>query len=77
MEEKSKFLHGTLEVTIFRATTSKPSVPFKCISAGGRSAYVTIKVDNKKVAKRPTRGTEFGTKPFRSSVLILQIQQSQ
>lgn len=29
MEEKSKFLHGTLEVTIFRATTYKPSVPFK------------------------------------------------
>ncbi|XP_011072502.1 LOW QUALITY PROTEIN: phospholipase D alpha 4 [Sesamum indicum] len=51
MEEKSKFLHGTLEVTIFRATTYKPSVPFKCISAGGRSAYVTIKVDNKKEAK--------------------------
>lgn len=29
MEEKGKFLHGTLEVTIFRATMRKVSVPFK------------------------------------------------
>ncbi|KAL6585128.1 Phospholipase D alpha 4 [Orobanche minor] len=52
MAGEGKFLHGTLEVTIFRATTDKPSVPFRrCISASGKSAYVTIKIDNKKVAK--------------------------
>ncbi|KAL8466136.1 hypothetical protein ACS0TY_035301 [Phlomoides rotata] len=51
MEGKGKFLHGTLEVTIFRATMHKASVPFKCISARRRSTYVTIKIDNKKVAK--------------------------
>lgn len=31
MEENGKFLHGTLEVTIFRATMYKSSVPFKVI----------------------------------------------
>ncbi|XP_047959484.1 phospholipase D alpha 4-like isoform X2 [Salvia hispanica] len=51
MNENGKFLHGTLEVTIFRATMSKASVPFKCISLGRRSSYVTIKIDNKKMAK--------------------------
>ncbi|KAK4479576.1 hypothetical protein RD792_015094 [Penstemon davidsonii] len=52
MEEKgNKFFHGTLEVTIFRATIRKQSAPFKCISAYGRPAYVTVKIDNKKVAK--------------------------
>ncbi|PIN16385.1 Phospholipase D1 [Handroanthus impetiginosus] len=51
MEEKGKFLHGTLEVTIFRATMYKPPAPFKCISTTGKSAYVTIKIDNKRVAK--------------------------
>nr|GMC70887.1 phospholipase D alpha 4 [Ipomoea batatas] len=48
---KQKFLHGMLEVSIFRATMSKRSVPFKCISVSGKSAYVTIKLGNKKVAK--------------------------
>ncbi|XP_057771947.1 phospholipase D alpha 4 [Salvia miltiorrhiza] len=51
MEENGRFLHGTLEVTIFRATMYKSSVPFKCISLGRRSSYVTIKIDNKKMAK--------------------------
>ncbi|EYU21384.1 hypothetical protein ABFS82_09G116700 [Erythranthe guttata] len=52
MAEKGKFLHGTLEITIFRATIYKTSVPFKCISANGRRpTYVTIKLDNKTVAK--------------------------
>ncbi|KAL2493228.1 Phospholipase D epsilon [Abeliophyllum distichum] len=53
MEEKKHklFLHGTLDATIFHATMYKPSVALRCISAIGKSAYVTIKIDNKKVAK--------------------------
>ncbi|KAL3632948.1 Phospholipase D alpha 4 [Castilleja foliolosa] len=51
MAENGKLLHGTLEVTIFRATTNKPSVPISCISSRRKSAYVNIKIDNKKVAK--------------------------
>ncbi|KAK4736143.1 hypothetical protein R3W88_010404 [Solanum pinnatisectum] len=51
MEGKHKFFHGTLEVSIFRATSRKPSLPFKCISSNGKPAFVTIKIDNKTVAK--------------------------
>lgn len=51
MEGKPKFLHGTLEVTIFDATPYAPSFPFNCIYANGNSTYVTVKIDNKKVAK--------------------------
>ncbi|XP_024028177.1 phospholipase D alpha 4 [Morus notabilis] len=46
-----KFLHGTLEATIFHASPYTPSFPFNCILANGKPAYVTIKIDNKKVAK--------------------------
>ncbi|XP_075494141.1 phospholipase D alpha 4 [Primulina tabacum] len=51
MEHKHAFFHGTLEVTIFRATVNKPSLPFKCISASGKPTYVSIKVDNQTMAK--------------------------
>ncbi|KAL5822554.1 hypothetical protein ACOSQ4_020454 [Xanthoceras sorbifolium] len=51
MEGKVKFLHGTLEATIFDATPYSPSFPFNCIIANGKPTYVTIKLDNKKVAK--------------------------
>ncbi|KAK4837433.1 hypothetical protein QYF36_005402 [Acer negundo] len=51
MEGKVKFLHGTLEATIFDATPYSPSFPFNCILANGKPTYVTIKIDNKKVAK--------------------------
>ncbi|KAJ0006758.1 hypothetical protein Pint_28854 [Pistacia integerrima] len=51
MEGKLKFLHGTLEATIFDATPYTPSFPFNCIVANGKPSYVTIKIDNKKVVK--------------------------
>ncbi|KAM1359554.1 phospholipase D alpha 4-like [Malus sylvestris] len=48
-----KFLHGTIEATIFHATpySPPPIFPFNCIFANGKPAYVTIKIDNNKVAK--------------------------
>ncbi|KAJ4835857.1 Phospholipase D alpha 4 [Turnera subulata] len=51
MEGKQKFLHGTLEVTIFDATPYKPSFPFNCMFTTGNPTYVTIKIDKKKMAK--------------------------
>ncbi|XP_044487608.1 phospholipase D alpha 4 [Mangifera indica] len=51
MEAKLKFLHGTLEIVVFYATPYTPSFPFNCIAANGKPSYVTIKLDNKKVAK--------------------------
>ncbi|KAG4211673.1 hypothetical protein ERO13_A02G115700v2 [Gossypium hirsutum] len=51
MESKQKFLHGTLEASIFDATPYTPSFPFNCMIANGKPTYVTIKLDNKKVAK--------------------------
>ncbi|KAJ8774134.1 hypothetical protein K2173_009565 [Erythroxylum novogranatense] len=51
MEVSPKFLHGTLEVTIFHATPYTPAFPFNCVFGGGKPAYVTIKIDKKKVAK--------------------------
>ncbi|XP_004297606.1 PREDICTED: phospholipase D epsilon [Fragaria vesca subsp. vesca] len=53
MEGKvQSFLHGTLEATIFHATPYiPPPFPFNCIFGNGKPAYVTIKIDNKKVAK--------------------------
>ncbi|KAL5579510.1 hypothetical protein UlMin_011952 [Ulmus minor] len=50
MEGKQKFLHGTLEATIFHATSYTPTFPFNCIFANGKPAYVTIKIHNMKVA---------------------------
>ncbi|KAK1362829.1 Phospholipase D [Heracleum sosnowskyi] len=49
MESYHKFLHGTLEATIFHATPYIPSFPFNCISTG-KPAYVTIKINKQKVA---------------------------
>ncbi|KAL6285499.1 hypothetical protein ACE6H2_009889 [Prunus campanulata] len=46
------FLHGTLEATIFHATPyTPPPFPFNCIFGTGKPVYVTIKIDNKKVAR--------------------------
>ncbi|XAR67639.1 Phospholipase D [Bertholletia excelsa] len=50
MEERCRFLHGTLEATIFHATPYKPPFPINCMCANGKPTYVTIKIDNKKVA---------------------------
>ncbi|XP_021716431.1 phospholipase D alpha 4-like [Chenopodium quinoa] len=49
--EGKKFLHGTLEVTIFHATPFAPSFPFSCLLGSGRPAYATIKIGQHKMAK--------------------------
>ncbi|RHN39261.1 putative phospholipase D [Medicago truncatula] len=51
MEETPTLLHGTIEATIFNASPYTSFFPFNCICSNGEPAYVTIKVDNKKVAK--------------------------
>ncbi|EEF34982.1 phospholipase D alpha 4 [Ricinus communis] len=51
MEEIQKFLHGTVEVTIFDATPYISTFPFNCLFLNGKPTYVTIKIGNKKVAK--------------------------
>ncbi|KAJ9179313.1 hypothetical protein P3X46_011120 [Hevea brasiliensis] len=51
MEANQKFLHGTLEVTIFDATPYTPPFPFNCLYVNGKPTYVTIKIDQRKVAK--------------------------
>ncbi|XVF26939.1 hypothetical protein REPUB_Repub14bG0063500 [Reevesia pubescens] len=51
MEGKQKLLHGALEATIFDATPYTPPFPFNCMLANGKPTYVTIKLENKKVAK--------------------------
>ncbi|KAL4589235.1 hypothetical protein LXL04_002141 [Taraxacum kok-saghyz] len=50
MEGKPKFLHGTLEATIFHATPYSPPFLLNCINPTGKPAYVTIKINHKKVA---------------------------
>ncbi|XP_022997750.1 phospholipase D alpha 4 [Cucurbita maxima] len=45
------FFHGTLEVTVFHATTYTPSSPLDCIFSGGKQSYVTIKINNIEVAR--------------------------
>ncbi|KAK9734522.1 hypothetical protein RND81_04G145300 [Saponaria officinalis] len=47
----NKFIHGTLEATVFHATPFAPSLSFSCLSAGARAAYVTIKIGNHKMAR--------------------------
>ncbi|GMP35068.1 hypothetical protein CsSME_00007676 [Camellia sinensis var. sinensis] len=49
-QQQQRFLHGTLEVSIFHATPYTPPFPLNCIIANGKLTYVTIKIDNKKVA---------------------------
>ncbi|CAH9066821.1 unnamed protein product [Cuscuta epithymum] len=51
MEGKHKFLHGTLEVSIFRATIINPTFPFMCMPLKRKPTYVTINMGNKNVAK--------------------------
>ncbi|XP_042488659.1 phospholipase D alpha 4 [Macadamia integrifolia] len=48
---QKKFLHGTLEVTIFHATPYTPSFLADCLFFREKPTYVTIKIDNKKVAE--------------------------
>ncbi|XP_010262168.1 PREDICTED: phospholipase D alpha 4 [Nelumbo nucifera] len=49
-KKSCRFLHGTLEATIFHATPYKPSL-LDCILGGEKQSYVTIEIDNKKVAE--------------------------
>ncbi|CAL5195615.1 unnamed protein product [Lathyrus oleraceus] len=51
MEEMPTLLHGTIEATIFKASPYTPFPLFNCICTNGKPAYVTIKIDNAKVAK--------------------------
>ncbi|XWS12056.1 hypothetical protein CRYUN_Cryun37aG0057900 [Craigia yunnanensis] len=51
MEGKQSFFHGTLEATIFDATPYTPPFPFNCMLANGKPTFVTINLENKKVAK--------------------------
>ncbi|XP_010501124.1 PREDICTED: phospholipase D alpha 4-like [Camelina sativa] len=51
IKEQKDFFHGTLEITIFDATPFSPPYPFNCICTKPKSAYVTIKINKKKVAK--------------------------
>ncbi|XP_030477028.1 phospholipase D alpha 4 [Syzygium oleosum] len=51
MEGKNRLLHGTLEATIFHATTYTPLFPLSCILAYGKPVYVTIQINNETVAK--------------------------
>ncbi|CAK9165288.1 unnamed protein product [Ilex paraguariensis] len=64
MENKHKFLHGTLEATIFHATPYTPSFPSNCIFANGKAAYVTIAIDNQKVAKTSYEGDRVWNQTF-------------
>ncbi|RYR40472.1 hypothetical protein Ahy_A09g046228 [Arachis hypogaea] len=53
-DEMPKILHGTIEATIFNASSppSSSSFPFKCLCLKAeKPAYVTIKIDKNKVAK--------------------------
>nr|GEV69582.1 phospholipase D alpha 4 [Tanacetum cinerariifolium] len=50
MEGKPKFLHGTLEATIFHATPYSPPFLLNCINPTGKPAYVTFKINDKKIA---------------------------
>ncbi|KAK1416878.1 hypothetical protein QVD17_25997 [Tagetes erecta] len=50
MERNPMFLHGTLEATIFHATPYSPPFLLNCINPTGAPAYVTIKIDHKKMA---------------------------
>ncbi|XP_010542434.1 PREDICTED: phospholipase D alpha 4 isoform X2 [Tarenaya hassleriana] len=50
-EDQKKFLHGTLEFTIFDATPYSPPFPLSCIITRPKPAYVTIKLNKKRVAK--------------------------
>ncbi|OVA08453.1 Phospholipase D/Transphosphatidylase [Macleaya cordata] len=52
MEAKqNKFFHGTLEATIFHATPYRPTFPFNCACVSEKATYVTIKINQKKVAE--------------------------
>ncbi|XP_030526387.1 phospholipase D alpha 4 [Rhodamnia argentea] len=51
MGGQNRLLHGTLEATIFHATTYTPLFPISCILAYGRPVHVTIKINDEIVAK--------------------------
>ncbi|KAK9102600.1 hypothetical protein Sjap_019854 [Stephania japonica] len=65
MEAKNKFFHGTLEATIFHATPYKPHFPFNCIPVGEKASYVTIKIDQKKVAETSHKFDRLWNETFR------------
>ncbi|KAK4772580.1 hypothetical protein SAY86_014355 [Trapa natans] len=64
MEGKQEFLHGTLEVTIFHATPYTPPLPCNCILAQGKPAYVTVRINQKKVAKTTHEGDRVWNQTF-------------
>ncbi|KAI3966409.1 hypothetical protein MKW92_037897 [Papaver armeniacum] len=49
--KQNKFFHGTLEATIFHATPYVPVFPFNCACLGEKATYITIKINEKKVAE--------------------------
>ncbi|CAL1360752.1 unnamed protein product [Linum trigynum] len=51
MECKPTFLHGIIEVTIFDATPYIPPFVLNCLPTHGSPTYVTVKIDDNKVAK--------------------------
>ncbi|KAK3410846.1 hypothetical protein EUGRSUZ_J02872 [Eucalyptus grandis] len=65
MEGKNRLLHGTLEATIFHATTYTPFFPLSCILAYGRPVHVTIKINNETVAKTSEKRDRIWNQTFR------------
>ncbi|CAM8955937.1 unnamed protein product [Rhodiola kirilowii] len=54
MEGRKRFLHGTLEISIFHATPDSSSscpLSWAWLFVNGKPTYVTIKIDGRKVAK--------------------------
>ncbi|KAI3936715.1 hypothetical protein MKX01_034144 [Papaver californicum] len=49
--KQNKFFHGTLEATIFHATPYVQVCPFNCAWIGEKATYITIKLNEKKVAE--------------------------
>ncbi|KAF4398107.1 phospholipase D alpha 4 [Cannabis sativa] len=64
MEGKHKFFHGTLEATIFHATPYTPIFPFNCVFTNGKPAYVTIKINDKIVAKTTSESERVWNQSF-------------
>ncbi|XP_050232352.1 phospholipase D alpha 4 [Mercurialis annua] len=65
MESVQKFLHGTLEVTIFDATPYSSPFPLNCLFTNGKPTYVTIKIGNKKVSKTSQEHDRIWNQTFR------------
>ncbi|KAI3915195.1 hypothetical protein MKX01_035454 [Papaver californicum] len=63
--KQNKFFHGTLEATIFHATPYVQLCPFNCAWIGEKATYITIKINEKKVAE-----TKQVTHPADSTITI-------